>query len=69
MSNKITDARIQQLERLRNLKNQVQEKIQEKRDAMQAILDSMNAETQELVSSSSRAAKDARRKDTFNLNL
>lgn len=35
---------------------------------MQALRDSMNAETQESVSSSSRAAKDARGKESSSLN-
>ena len=60
MSNKITDARIQELERLRSLKEELKEKIEAEQDGMQTILDSINVETQELVSSSSRAAKDAR---------
>lgn len=68
MSNKITDARIQELERLQSLKNELKEKIEAEQDGMQTILDSMNAEAQELVSSSSRAAKDARGKGSSSLD-
>lgn len=68
MSNKITDARIQELTRLQNLKNELQEKIRQEQEAMQAILDSMSAEAQELASSSSRATKEARRKESSSLS-
>lgn len=67
MSNKITDARIEELARLQNLKNELQEKLRKEREGMQAILDSMSPETQELVSSSSKATKDVRGKESSNL--
>lgn len=53
MSNKITDARIRELERLQSLKSDLKEKIEAEQDGMQKILDSMNEEAQERVSSSS----------------
>lgn len=68
MSNKITDARIKELERLRKLKEDLKEKIQTEQDAMQAILNSMNGDAQILVFSSSKAAKDARGKESSNLS-
>lgn len=42
MSNKITDARIKELERVKKLKEDLKGKIQAQQDAMQAILDSMD---------------------------
>ncbi|KAK5651083.1 hypothetical protein OQA88_13703 [Cercophora sp. LCS_1] len=55
MSNKITDARIKELERLKKLKEDLKKKIQAEQDAMQAILDLMDEDAQALVSSSSKA--------------
>jgi hypothetical protein len=68
MSNKITDARIKELERLRSLKSELMEKIEESQNSMLAILESMDATAQELVSSSSRAAKAARGKESSSLD-
>jgi len=68
MSNKITDARIKELERVKKLKEDLKGKIQAQQDAMQAILDSMDDDAQALVSSSSKAAKDARGKESSTLN-
>jgi hypothetical protein len=66
MSNKITDARIEELQRLKSLKEQLRAQIQIEQDDMQKILDSMNDEAQESVSSSSKAAKAARGKTSSN---
>jgi predicted nucleic acid-binding Zn-ribbon protein len=63
MSNKITDARIEELQRLKILKEELRSKIQAEQDAMEEILDSMNDEAQEFASSSSRAARYARGKE------
>ncbi|KAF8847264.1 hypothetical protein BDZ45DRAFT_347781 [Acephala macrosclerotiorum] len=68
MSNKITDARIEELQRLKSLKEQLRAQIQMKQDDMQKILDSMNDEAQESVSSSSKAAKAARGKASSSLD-
>jgi hypothetical protein len=68
MSNKITDARIEELQRLKNLKEQLRAQIQIEQDDMQKILDSMNDEAQESVSSSSKAAKAARGKTSSSLD-
>ncbi|KAL5331647.1 hypothetical protein ACEPPN_001182 [Leptodophora sp. 'Broadleaf-Isolate-01'] len=59
MSNKITDARIRELERLQSLKSDLKEKIEAEQDGMQKILDSMNEEAQE--------PKDARGKGSSSL--
>jgi hypothetical protein len=64
----ITDARIKELERVRKLKEDLKEKIQAQQDAMQALLDSMDDDAQTLASSSSKAAKDARGKESRTLN-
>lgn len=65
---KISDERIQDLERLMARKEELQKKIDEVQAAIQDILDSMTAETRESVSSSSKAAKDRRSKESSNLN-
>jgi hypothetical protein len=59
MSNKITDARIKELQQLKDLKDELSDKIQTQKDDMQKILDSMDDEAQEFASSSSKAAKAA----------
>lgn len=68
MSNKITDARIEELARLRNRKNELQDKIERERKEMQALLDSMSPEAQELASSSSKVTKSVRGKESSNLS-
>jgi uncharacterized protein (DUF3084 family) len=68
MSNKITDARIEELQKLKDLKNELSDKIQTQKDDMQKILDSMDDEAQEFASSSSKAAKAARGKASSSLN-
>ena len=69
MSSKITDARIDELRRLTRLKEELQEKIQNEKDAMQAIRQAMVKDnTGELVSSSSRAAKENRNIQPSTLN-
>jgi len=68
MSNKITDARIEELQKLKDLKNELSDKIQTQKDEMQKILDSMDDEAQEFALSSSKAAKAARGKASSSLN-
>jgi len=68
MSNKITDARIDELQRLKDLKKELSEKIQTQKDDMQKILDTMDDEAQEVASSSSKAAKAARGIASSSLN-
>ncbi|KAF4633967.1 hypothetical protein G7Y89_g4147 [Cudoniella acicularis] len=68
MSNKITDARIEELQKLKDLKNELSDKIQMQKDDMQKILDSMDDEAQEFASSSPKAAKAARGKAPSSLN-
>ena len=68
MPNKITDHRIQELERKIKRRDELKEKIQEEKDAMKAIADAMKkGSTGVLISSSSKAAKDARNKDSSTL--
>lgn len=50
------------------LKEDLKEKIRAQKAEMQKIRDAMNAETQESISSSSRAAKQRRRKVQSSLN-
>jgi len=68
MSNKITHARLKELQKLKDLKNELSDKIQMQKDDMQKILDSMDDEAQEFASSSSKAAKAARGKASSSLN-
>ena len=68
MSNKITDARIEELQRLKSLKEKLRAAIQKEQGDMQDILNSMNDEAQEFVSSSSKAAKAARGKGSSSLD-
>ena len=68
MSNKIIDARIKELQRLKGLKKELSDKIQTQKDAMQKILDTMDDEAQEVASSSSKAAKAARGIASSSLN-
>jgi uncharacterized coiled-coil protein SlyX len=68
MSNKITDARIKELKKLKDLKNELSHKIQAQKVDMQRILDSMDDEAQKFTSSSSKAAKAARGKASSSLN-
>jgi len=68
MSNKITNARVKELWRLKDMKQELSDKIQAQKDEMQRILDSMDDEAQEYASSSSKAAKAARGKASSGLN-
>jgi methyl-accepting chemotaxis protein len=68
ISNKITDARIDELQRLKDLKKELSDKIQTQKDDMQKILDTMDDEAQEVASSSSKAAKAARGIASSSLN-
>jgi uncharacterized protein YoxC len=68
MSTKITDARIAELERLTKLKKSLQDDINGKKAEMQKILNSMNAESQAMASSSSNAVKERRGKGTSRLD-
>jgi SMC interacting uncharacterized protein involved in chromosome segregation len=68
MSNKITDARIKELQRLKDRKTKLTGQIQTRKDEMQKILDSMDDKAQGSASSSSRAAKAARGKASSSLN-
>ena len=68
MSNKITDARIEELESLERLKEELKEKIQEKKDKMKEIRDAMErGDTADVILSSSTAALKRRGKEAFNL--
>jgi hypothetical protein len=67
MSSKITDARIEELRRLMSRRDELEAKIQKEQDGLQEILDSMNDDAQEFVSSSSRAAKAARGRESSSL--
>lgn len=68
MSNKITDDRIQELERKIKRRDELQEKIQKEKDAMKVIDDAIKkGNTSAFISSSSKAAKDARNKDSSTL--
>ncbi|GAB1312002.1 hypothetical protein MFIFM68171_02212 [Madurella fahalii] len=63
MSNKITDARIQELDRKIKRRDELKEKIQKEKDALNAIRNAISkGDTEELISSSSKAARDARNK-------
>ncbi|KAK1770092.1 hypothetical protein QBC33DRAFT_530119 [Phialemonium atrogriseum] len=66
-SNKITDARIEQLERLQKLKDELTQKLETEQDGMRALLNSMTSETQDSISSSSNTAKSGRRKKVSSL--
>jgi len=68
MSNKTTDARIEKVQKLIDLENRLNSKIQTQKDDIQKILDSMNDEAHEFASSSSKAAKAARGKASSSLN-
>jgi len=68
MSNKITDARIVELQKLKDLKKVLSDKIQTQKDDMQKIFDSMDDEAREFASSSSKAAKAARGIASSSLN-
>jgi hypothetical protein len=69
MSNKITDARMEELERLVQLKEELQKKLQDTRDAMEEIRKSMRRDgVSDLISSSSNAAKKGRKKAPSTLN-
>src|SRR4051812_42006219 len=68
MSNKITDDRIQELGRKIKRRDELQEKIQKEKDDMKVIADAIKkGSTGALISSSSKAAKDARNKDSSTL--
>lgn len=67
MSTKITDARIEELERLKQLKEDLIEKIQKRKDEMKEIRDAMErGETADIMLSSSAAALSARGKESSN---
>ncbi|CAD6444829.1 d67c9873-148d-4e96-a617-e37e28981b5f-CDS [Sclerotinia trifoliorum] len=68
MSNKITNARIAELQRLMDRKDELRTTIQEKQDAMQRIVDTMNEEAQTLTSSSAKAVMAARGKVSSTLS-
>jgi chromosome segregation ATPase len=68
MSNAITEARLDELETLKKRKETLQDKIRAEGDKMQELIDSMNTPTKDAISSSSKAAKDRRRKDTSTLD-
>ena len=59
MSNKITNAYIKELQRLKDQKTKLTSQIQTQKDKMQKILDLIDNKAQGSVSSSSRAAKAA----------
>jgi hypothetical protein len=69
MSGKITDARIEELRTLRDRRDELSGKIEKEKEGMQAILDSMDEVTQDSTQSSSRAAKDKRRKEKDRSNF
>jgi hypothetical protein len=60
MSGRITDARIGQLNSLRDKRDELIGKIQKEREGMKGILDSMDEVTQDSTLSSTRAAKNKR---------
>lgn len=67
MSTKITDARIEELERLKQRKEDLIEKIQRRKDEMKEIRDAMDrGETAGIMLSSSAAALSARGKEPSN---
>lgn len=64
MSNRITDARIEELEKLRERKDELKERIKKKKDGMKEILDAMErGETADIILSSSTAALNKRGKN------
>lgn len=63
IAGKITDARIKELQSLRERKNDIAEKLQTKQDAMQDLLNAMDEATQDSTQSSSRAALEKRGKN------
>ena len=69
MSGKITDARIEQLNSLRDKRDELIGKIQKEKEGMQTILDSMDEVTQDSTQSSSRAAKDKRGREKDKSNF
>ncbi|KAH7157826.1 hypothetical protein B0J13DRAFT_181900 [Dactylonectria estremocensis] len=68
MSNKITDARIRELETGQTRKEKLSESLKKQRKGMQDILDSISAESWESMCAASKAAKANRRKESLNLN-
>ncbi|TAQ89307.1 hypothetical protein B7494_g2373 [Chlorociboria aeruginascens] len=68
MSNKITDARIEEFRRLKDLKKELSDKIQTQKDDIQRILDTIDDRAQEVALSSSEAAKAARDIASSSLN-
>ncbi|KAF4626306.1 hypothetical protein G7Y89_g11854 [Cudoniella acicularis] len=68
MSNRITNARIEELEKLKERKDELKEKIKEKKDKMKEIRDAMErGDTADMILSSSAAALNKRGKETSNL--
>ncbi len=67
MSNKITNARVEQLKTTIQRKEDLKQRLQEKKDELQALLDSMDDATEQIISSSSRAAKENRDKEETSL--
>jgi hypothetical protein len=68
MSTKITSARIEELESLQKRKENLQEKIQEKKDKMTEIRNAMeDGDTADIMGSSSTAALEKRGKKTSTL--
>lgn len=69
MSNKITDARKEELERLMQLKEELRRKLQDTQDAMGEIQKAIERDgVGELLSSSSRAARTGRKQAPSTLN-
>ncbi|KAH7175903.1 hypothetical protein EDB81DRAFT_28241 [Dactylonectria macrodidyma] len=68
MSNKITDARIRELETGQTRKEKLTQSIEKQRKGMQEIRDSMSAETWESMCLAAKAVKANRRKESSNLD-
>jgi len=69
MSGKITDARVKELQALKETRTQLIEKIKLENRAMETIMASMSENEQELIGSSSREAKSKRNKGSSALTL
>ena len=66
---KITDARIEQLERIQKRKVKMRAKLCKVKQAMEEILHSMCPETRQLIVSSTRASKQNRSQEPSSLGL
>lgn len=66
---KITDARIEQLERIKKRKDDMRAKLCTARQAMEEILNSMCPETRRLIVASTRASKQNRNQEPSSLVL